>query len=287
MLIAVNHPNSFLDAIIIDILFEQPVYSLTRGDVFINPRVNSILSALKMLPVYRASEGVENLSTNYDTFENCKTIFKQNGLIQIFSEGICFNEWRLRPLKKGTARLALSSWAEGIDLKILPVGINYSSFKTSGKNIFINAGEYITRDDIDMQDADGRKHQLFNSLLTTQLKQLVFDIKKKDKLKQQTLLERKPTLFKTLVLFMPAVAGWLLHFLYYLPIKLFSIKKAGNNDHYDSVLFVLLLFTYPFYILFVTLLAFFITHHWASILLIFLIPFTAWAYVQLKPQLDK
>ena len=34
LLIAANHPNSFLDAIILATLFKNPVYSLTRGDAF-------------------------------------------------------------------------------------------------------------------------------------------------------------------------------------------------------------------------------------------------------------
>jgi 1-acyl-sn-glycerol-3-phosphate acyltransferase len=83
------------------------------------------------------------------------------------------------------------------------------------------------------------------------------------------------------------VAGWLLHFLFYLPLKIMAEKKAGHNDHYDSVLMVTLLFTYPFYILLITFLAFKLSNHWSSVLLMLLLPMTAWAYVQLKPQLDK
>ena len=57
-------------------------------------------------------------------------------LYSIFSEGKCINEWHLRPLKKGTARLAISSWEENIPLEVLPVGINYSSFRRFGKNVY-------------------------------------------------------------------------------------------------------------------------------------------------------
>jgi len=34
LLLACNHPNSFLDGIILDILFDEPIWALTRGDVF-------------------------------------------------------------------------------------------------------------------------------------------------------------------------------------------------------------------------------------------------------------
>ena len=124
LLLASNHPNSFLDAIILDILFEQPIWSLARGDVFKPKWISKILKALKMFPVYRVSEGVENLNNNYETFENCKQVFRKNGLILIFSEGKCINEWRLRPLKKGTARLAINSWCcspAGLSVLIKPM----------------------------------------------------------------------------------------------------------------------------------------------------------------------
>ena len=61
LMLAVNHPNSFLDAIILCTLFDQPVYSLARGDVFKKKWLANILFSLKLLPVYRVSEGVENL----------------------------------------------------------------------------------------------------------------------------------------------------------------------------------------------------------------------------------
>jgi 1-acyl-sn-glycerol-3-phosphate acyltransferase len=75
LLLASNHPNSFLDAVILDILFHKPVWSLTRGDVFKNPVISKILSALKMFPVYRVTEGAENLNINYATFEKMQRTF--------------------------------------------------------------------------------------------------------------------------------------------------------------------------------------------------------------------
>jgi 1-acyl-sn-glycerol-3-phosphate acyltransferase len=121
LLLASNHPNSFLDSVIIDTLFEQPIWSLARGDVFKNKFATRILTAMKILPVYRTSEGVENLSTNYKTFDSCVELFRRDAIVMIFSEGKCINEWQLRPLKKGTARLAIKAWEENIPLKVLPV----------------------------------------------------------------------------------------------------------------------------------------------------------------------
>jgi len=75
LMIAANHPNSFLDAIILATLFKQPIYSLARGDAFKNKFFAALLKSLNMYPVYRTSEGVENMEHNYSTFNTCREIF--------------------------------------------------------------------------------------------------------------------------------------------------------------------------------------------------------------------
>lgn len=286
VLLACNHPNSFLDAVILDVLFEQPVWSLARGDVFTKKWAARMLYRLKILPVYRTSEGVENLSENYKTFDDCINLFRQGALVQIFSEGKCINEWHLRPLKKGTARLAIQAWKEGISLKVLPVGINYSSYYRFGKNMFINIGEPFDASAIDMNGSEGQRHQSFNTKLKEQLTGLVFEIPKTDKEAQWQRFEIRPSLIKRILLFTPSIIGWVLHAPLYLPIKSFTWKRTWNNDHFDSIMTGILLVTYPFYVLLVTLALLLITCNWWMLLAFILFPFTAWAHVQLKAQLD-
>jgi len=287
LLLACNHPNSFLDAVIIADLFKEPVYSLARGDVFKKPFYRKMLKALKMFPVYRTSEGVENLGINYETFDECKTVFSKNGVVLIFSEAKCINEWHLRPLRKGTARLSFSSWEENIPLEVLPVGINYSSFRRFSKNVFINFGEILSKNDFERDEPDGKRNLAFNLKLKEQLHQLVFEINKTDIQKQKRMLEKKPSLFAKTFLFIPAAIGWLVHAPLYIPVKNFTYKKTVNNDHYDSLLVALLLFIYPVWVILLTLVIVLFTNNPVFWLLIVVLPFTAWAYVQLKPQLDK
>ncbi len=286
LLLASNHPNSFLDAVILDILFQKPVWSLTRGDVFRRPLIRKLLSALNMFPVYRVTEGVENININYATFEKCKDIFRKQGIVLIFSEGKCINEWRLRPLKKGTARLAINSWEENIPLEVLPVGINYSAFHRFGKNVMINFGTIISGEDIPRNLSEGMRYQAFNNALQQQLNSLVYEIAKENKVKQQALLEKQPSRFKKFLLAVPAVVGWILHFPLYIPVQKIIYKKTINNDHYDSIMAIVLLFTYPFYLLTISFLSFYFLDSYFGFLALLLLPVTAWCYVQVKPQLD-
>ena len=287
MILACNHPNSFLDAVIMDILFEQPIWSLTRGDAFLNKTVNNILFKLKMLPVYRMREGVENLSENYKTFDSCIELFRRGQIVLIFSEGLCVNEWHLRPLKKGTARLAYKCLQENIPLKILPVGINYSSYKRFGKNLFINFGNLFSVNDFDKNLSDGAFNQVFNNTLQQELKPLVYEIEKTDKQKQKELLEIKLPVLTKIMLAIPAAIGWIAHVPFYLPIKSWVHKKYRNTGHLDSMQVALSLFVYPFYLLLIILVLFFILKSWWVLLLFLLLPFTAWSYVKVKKQIDK
>lgn len=284
LLIACNHPNSFLDAVILATLFKKPVYSLARGDTFKNKYVSKLLHSLNILPVYRISEGAENLNNNYDTFSKCRDIFKQNGIVLIFSEGLCINEWKLRSLKKGTARLAFSSWEDEIDLTILPTGINYHSFSSFGKNVKINFGNSFNWNDLERKNMDGHSVNKFNDKLKSNLIQLVdhIDSADSDKIKD-TFFVQHPILLKAL-LFFPALIGKYIHGILYVPIQNFAWKKAGKSDHYDSVLVGLLFILYPIFLSIIALLIYFLLGGSYWILAFLIIPFLAWAFVQTKKQ---
>lgn len=282
-MIASNHPNSFLDAIIIATLFDQPVYSLTRGDTFKKKFYARLLNSLNMLPVYRMSEGAENLEKNYDAFDKCREIFKNGGLVLIFSEGMCINEWKLRPLKKGTARLAMSSWQEGIDLTIIPMAINYQSFTSFGKNLQINFGNIISKKDINASGY-GNTINEFNDKLRAELKKLTVEIESDDKKMIRSTFEVKQSPAKKIILALPATIGAIIHFPIYFPVQQLSWHKARHVDHYDSVIVGILFILYPVYLLLLSVLVYILFGGYWWMLVFLLIPFLGWSFVQVKKQ---
>ena len=143
LLLACNHPNSFLDAIVVGSHFNCPVHFLARGDAFRHPLARRLLRALKMIPIYRLSEGKEHLALNDATFEQCKQLFLQGGIVLIFSEGLCKNQWILRPLKKGTGRIVFYKGDRKdlpADLRIVPVGLNYTVFGKMERQVLVSTG---------------------------------------------------------------------------------------------------------------------------------------------------
>lgn len=281
LLLAANHPNSFLDAVILDLYFDEPIYSLARGDAFYSPTVTRILTSLKILPVYRTSEGVENLSDNYKTFDSCLDLFRKNGVVLMFSEGKCINEWHLRPLKKGTARLAIKAWEEGIPLKVLPVALNYDSFDKLGKTVIIRFGKMIQKEDIPFDQSDGQRNNAFNQLLRAELEKGVFEMDKQDEEKREELFQTKTPVWKKIVLAAPALLGWLSHAPLYLPLRAWARKKYLRTDHYDSVMMGLLLIAYPVYLILFTLVVSLLLPIGLGALGCFLLlPLLAWCYIQ-------
>ena len=79
-----NHPNSFLDAIIIAAHFKEPIHFLARGDAFRKPWHNRLLRLLHMIPIYRISEGRENLHKNEYAIERSAELLQQNKIVLIF-----------------------------------------------------------------------------------------------------------------------------------------------------------------------------------------------------------
>ena len=251
---------------------EQPVHSLARGDAFSHRRINRLLRRLQLLPVFRTSEGHGNLGQNYATFDACRETFLENGIVLIFSEGRCENEWHLRPLKKGTARLAITSWEKNIPLQVVPVGINYSSFRKFGKEVHLYFGQPLDREAVLQQEPEGKKLLEFNRQLQEGLQPLVYEIEDGDENRRRQLFPREKNPYRFLMM-LPAATGWLLHAPLYYSCKLMS-RRFYDSGHYDSVLTSLLVVLYPFYLLLMAGLAFPV-FSWGSLALFVLMPMLA------------
>jgi 1-acyl-sn-glycerol-3-phosphate acyltransferase len=137
-----NHQNSFMDGILVGSYLPQPLHFLMRADMFRKPFARFCLRELNVSPVYRIEEGLENVHKNLDTFSGIYDILKDNGNLVVFSEGICVQEKRLQKLRKGTARMAFGAEEKfGLDVHIVPVGINYTYPSKFRKEVMINFHE--------------------------------------------------------------------------------------------------------------------------------------------------
>jgi 1-acyl-sn-glycerol-3-phosphate acyltransferase len=182
LILACNHPNSFLDALMVGTYTTRRIYFLARSDAFNGPLKNWILGQMSLLPVYRLQEGMENLDKNKHTFSKCFEILDRGAMILIFSEGICVQELRLRQLKKGTARIALEYIKEGKHLHIVPIGLNYLLPCTAREDVLINIGTPFDAAEFSESYVAnaGKAINEFNKTLENRLRLSVIDLKDKN-----------------------------------------------------------------------------------------------------------
>lgn len=147
VILAANHPTAFIEPCILACFLDRPLFFLVRGDLFKKPLFRLLLEWLHMLPVYRIQDGgYQNLKQNYDTFAACFKALSEKRTIMILAEGRCIHEKRLRPLKKGTARLALGALEADPSLDevyIVPVGVNYTHADRADSEVMIRFGHPI------------------------------------------------------------------------------------------------------------------------------------------------
>lgn len=148
VILAANHPTAFMEPCILACFLDRPLYFLVRGDFFARPIFDFLLRQLHMLPVFRMRDGgYTKLKNNYSTFAACSQALYVNKTIMILAEGGTHHEKRLRPIQKGTARIALGtldSFPDIEDVYIVPVGVNYTYAEKSRTRVMIDFGEAIS-----------------------------------------------------------------------------------------------------------------------------------------------
>ncbi|SIR47662.1 lysophospholipid acyltransferase family protein [Pontibacter lucknowensis] len=146
LLVVANHPNTFMDPIVIASLLPQQVYFIAKSTVFSSPLHNWLLHRMNLIPIHRQADTPGVPIDNEATFRASYQALKERKTLLIFPEGTSFNERRLRKIKTGTARMALGAVAHMpavANLQILPVGLNYSDPTRFRSDVFVNVGRPI------------------------------------------------------------------------------------------------------------------------------------------------
>jgi len=235
LLIIANHPNSFLDAIIIGTRYNRTIHFLARGDVFTKKLHRFLLSLLNMIPVYRLREGKEFLHLNEYAFVESARLLKNNAAVLIFIEGTCLNTNALQPFKKGTARILQACHTENLFPQIHLAGIAYNNFKGIGKRVNLCIEPFSQTTAI----LSPKDRVNFNNAVFEKLTALILPT------------AHTPTIKKN--------ALYYLNLPFYNIVYRFVDKKTKGTVFFDSVLFSVLFFLYPIYLLFIIVLLQFIS----------------------------
>jgi hypothetical protein len=146
-----NHPNSFMDPIVIGTLNPPIVHFMTRSDVFVW-WLKPILWSAHMLPIFRQQDGADTKGRNTDVFNKVNSSLKKGRNILIFGEGFTDDIpiRGLKPVKKGPIRMgfgALESINWSKKIYISGIGVSYTDRNTIGSELVIDNGPKICLND--------------------------------------------------------------------------------------------------------------------------------------------
>lgn len=148
--LASNHPTAFIEPCLMACFLDRPLFFLVRGNLFQKKIFDQLLRSLNMLPIYRRKDGgYSKLKNNYVTFQSVFSALHDNRTVMILIEGSTIQVKRLRPLKKGTARMAFGA-IEAYDLEevyIVPGGVNFTYADRPRSEVMIEIGEPVKAKD--------------------------------------------------------------------------------------------------------------------------------------------
>jgi 1-acyl-sn-glycerol-3-phosphate acyltransferase len=176
------HQNALMDALgPLYHMKKQPVF-LARSDIFRKPFVARILYSLKILPIFRIRDGRSALKNNDKTFLKTIDVIKNKNGLAILPEGQHEGKRRLKPLKKGIARIAFQAeeaFDFSLNIKIIPVGIDYGHYVNFRSTLVITFGDPIEVSqfyDLYKENAARGMNKLLE-VLSEKLRELMIDIR--------------------------------------------------------------------------------------------------------------
>jgi len=171
VLLCINHPNNFIDSLVVGAAVRRTVHYLATAALFRNPLVARFLLAAGAIPVWRKQDerkqderkqastrpisnrppstrsehaAPDTTDRNADTFAACAAAFEHGALIAIYPEGTTHAEARVQRIKTGAARIALA-WeaAHARTLTVVPVGLTFEARKSFRARVLVSFGEAL------------------------------------------------------------------------------------------------------------------------------------------------
>ena len=127
VLIAPNHCNTLMDALVVLRSRRRATVFGARADIFEQKTVAAILRFLRILPMVRRRDGIRNVLRNYEIFDEVDEVLANNVPFCMFAEGRHRPMHSLLPIGKGIARIAFASAAKRPTV-VVPTGIDYTDF---------------------------------------------------------------------------------------------------------------------------------------------------------------
>ena len=144
VLLCINHPNNFIDSLVVGAVVPRKVHYLATAALFRNTLLARFLLGMGAIPVYRRQDDPDKMDRNVSTFAACFDALTAGRLVAIYPEGTTHAEARVQRIKTGAARIALGFEAEHPGaLTLIPVGLTFEARKSFRGHVLVSFGSPV------------------------------------------------------------------------------------------------------------------------------------------------
>jgi 1-acyl-sn-glycerol-3-phosphate acyltransferase len=151
LVIASNHPNALVDALLVSTTLRRRVRLTAKATLFEHALLAPLLRAVGVVPLRRAKDelaarrtGTPSATRNEESFRQVTEALVQGGAVLVFPEGISHDQPALAPLKTGAARMALAASEAGAQgLHLLPLGLIFERKEEPRSRVLVRIGDPI------------------------------------------------------------------------------------------------------------------------------------------------
>ena len=178
---APNHTNALMDALVILAMDRKAKVFVARADIFKKPLLAKIFKFLKIMPIMRMRDGIDEVKKNTETIEKAVDVLRDKVPFCIFPEGTHQAKYSSLPLSKGIFRIAFQAQElmPDMPLYIVPVGLRYGSFFRFRSTVRVQIGEPINVGEYIAAHPDSTPQEQMNMMkdvLTERMQKTIFYI---------------------------------------------------------------------------------------------------------------
>ena len=163
---APNHTNALMDALVVLAMDKKAKVFVARADIFKKPLLAKIFSFLKIMPIMRMRDGIDEVKKNTETIEKAVDVLRDKVPFCIFPEGTHQTKYSALPLSKGIFRIAFQAqeMMPDMPLYIVPVGLRYGSFFRFRSTVRVRIGEPINVGEFTASHSDMTPQEQMNAM---------------------------------------------------------------------------------------------------------------------------
>ncbi len=178
---APNHTNALMDALVILAMDRKPKVFVARADIFRKRILAKIFTFLRIMPIMRLRDGVDEVKKNYETIKRSVDVLRDRVPFCIFPEGQHQAKYSSLPLSKGIFRIAFQAQElmPDVPLYIVPVGIRYGSFFRFRSTVRVAIGDPINVGEFIASQGDATPQEQMNimrDVLAERMRESIFYI---------------------------------------------------------------------------------------------------------------